>query len=64
MSGLILVAFTLVAVAAFALAIFVLLVRRPTFGRLVLVALLTRVFDRPAARSPASAGLSDRPARP
>lgn len=50
MSGLVLFAFTLLAVTAFTLAILVMLARRPTIGRLVLVAILTRIFDRPAAR--------------
>ena len=50
MSGLVVFVLALAALAVLALALLVLLARRPAWSRLILVALLTRVFDRPESR--------------
>lgn len=52
MSSLVAFMLVLICLAMLALALAVQIVRRPLWSRLVLVAILTRILDRPQAKQP------------
>lgn len=52
MSSLLVATFVLLALAALVVAALVQIARRPLWSRLILVAILTRIFDRPHVSRP------------